>query len=60
MHNDFMAIRHDVPGHDNGTAILRAQPARMVDGHVDDGYTARWQRSSCTSGSWTTRQQPGH
>jgi len=96
MHNAFMAIRHGVPGHDNGTAILRAQLARMIDGHVGDGYTgqyeiicpacgddpnltitrcpatsrsfadrvsrwpASWQRSSCKSGSWTTRQQPGH
>ena len=38
MHNDFMAIRHGVPGHDNGTAILRARPARMIDGHINGGY----------------------
>jgi len=43
MHNDFMAIRHGVPGHDNGTAILRAQPARMIDGHVDGGYTGQYE-----------------
>jgi hypothetical protein len=34
-----MAICHGVAGHDNGTAILRAQPVRMIDGHVDGGYT---------------------
>ena len=43
MHNDFMAIRHGVPGHDNGTAILRAQPVRMIDGHVDGGYTGQYE-----------------
>ena len=43
MHNDFMAIRHGVPGHDNGSAILRAQPARMIDGHVDGGYTGQYE-----------------
>ena len=38
-----MAICHGVAGHDNGTAILRAQPVRMIDGHVDGGYTGRYE-----------------
>jgi len=38
-----MAIRHGVAGHDNGTAILRAQPVRMSDGHVEGGYTVRYE-----------------
>jgi hypothetical protein len=27
------------PGHSNGTASLRLQPTRIVDGHAEDGYT---------------------
>lgn len=27
------------PGHSNGTASLRLQPTRIVDGHIEDGYT---------------------
>ena len=38
-----MAICHGVAGHDNGTAFLRAQPVRMIDGHVDGGYTGRYE-----------------
>ncbi|MGO9082768.1 MAG: hypothetical protein ACLQDY_27695 [Streptosporangiaceae bacterium] len=38
-----MAIRNGVPGHDNGTAILRAQPGRVIDGHVDCGYTGQYE-----------------
>jgi hypothetical protein len=38
-----MAICHGVAGHDNGTAILRAQPVRMIDGHADGGYTGRYE-----------------
>ncbi len=43
MHNDFMAISNGVPGHDNGTAILRAQPGRVIDGHADCGYTGQYE-----------------
>ena len=43
MHNGCMAICHGVAGHDNGIAFLRAQPVRMVDGHVDGGYTGRYE-----------------
>ena len=43
MHNDCVVICHGVPGHDNGTAILRAQPARMIDGHADGGYTGQYE-----------------
>ena len=43
MHNYFMAIRHGVPGHDNGTAILRARPARMIDGHINGGYAGQYE-----------------
>jgi len=38
-----MAICHGAAGHDNGTAILRAQPVRMIDGHADGGYTGRYE-----------------
>jgi hypothetical protein len=38
-----MAICHGAAGHDNGTAILRAQPVRMTDGHADGGYTGRYE-----------------
>jgi hypothetical protein len=37
-----MAICHEVAGHDEGTAFLRAQPVRMIDGHAD-GYTGRYE-----------------
>jgi len=35
-----MAICHGVAGHDSGTAFLRAQPVRIIDGHAD-GHTGR-------------------
>ena len=38
-----MAICDAVAGHDNGTAFLRAQPVRMIDGHADEGYTGRYE-----------------
>jgi hypothetical protein len=37
-----MAICHGVAGHDTGTAFLRAQPVRIIDGHAD-GYTGRYE-----------------
>ena len=43
MHNDFMAIRSAVPGHDHGTAILRTQPGRVIDGHVDCVYSGKYE-----------------
>jgi hypothetical protein len=39
----LLAICHGVAGHDNGTAFLRAQPVRMIDGHVDGGYTGQYE-----------------
>jgi hypothetical protein len=43
MHNSCMAICHRVAGRDNDTAFLRAQPVRMIDGHVDGGYTGQYE-----------------
>jgi len=35
-----MAICHEVAGHDDCTAFLRAQPVQIIDGHAD-GCTGR-------------------
>jgi hypothetical protein len=38
-----MAICDAVAGHDDGTAFLRAQPVRVIDGHADEGYAGRYE-----------------
>ena len=41
MHNGCMASCHGAAGH--GTAISRAQPAGMINGHPAGGYTGRYE-----------------
>jgi len=49
VHNGCMAICHGVAGHASDAAFLRAQPARIINGHADS-YTGRHEVSCPASG----------